>query len=187
MAAPVGGYINIYFLDGADQDGYTVSKLGAENKVGSITTVASPSDKKIGSDANGNDPLTVTINSSNEEIVYLKCGIRTAEGYKAEGNVTISFGDGTDLSKQDATKYAGLKTNICWRVAETLQELYESGLTGANIHEDLTKCASVELKGVKDTVNTIFYIMVLAVSQEEPTVDNSVKIVTTATIAATGE
>lgn len=172
MATPEGGYINIYFAD--------VTDSAPEGAI--VETAGQAGEKALSSGDATTNPLTVTINSSQGEKVFRKCGIRTANGYETVGTTTISFEGGTDLAEQNA-KYAGKTSKICWRIAATKAELEAANIDSNNVDSN-ESCMSLPLTGINDTKNTLFYIMVLSVDQENPTVDTSVKIVTTATIAA---
>lgn len=174
MASTANPYINIYFKKGTDS-----------NSEGAITeTPDLANDEFLSSDSERSNPLTVTINSSTGEAQYRKCGIRTQTGFKTTGDTVISFAGGNPIGEGDNAP----KTNLCWRIAKTREELAGSSLTNQNITTDTTTLTSLTIsEPIVSTANTLFYIMVLATENESPTVDTSVSIVTTATIAAEEE
>lgn len=172
-------FINIYFL------------AGGTNDEGAIDTTIG-TETALSSEGSQTNPLTVTINSSNNQAIYRKCGIRTTTGHETSGDVTISFTGGSQIAGQsDATK----TTHLCWRIAKTKGELETAGIdqssmltmTDPDVPANKMKLTFTEADDGKitATANKLFYIMVLAASDETPMVDRGVSIVTTATIAAT--
>lgn len=172
-------YINIYF------------KAGGENGSEEGAIQEQPGDEPaLSSDGAQSNPLTVTINSSENQVLFRKCGIRTQKGFETSGNTTIGFTGGVDLPKDSSGNPQGL-TCLCWRIAADRDTLANSGITAQNMasaQNSLDKVETLRRLVITDkieaTANKIFWIMVLAASDEQPVVDKSVSIVTTATIAA---
>lgn len=172
-------FINIYF------------KAGGENGSEEGAIQEQPGDEPaLSSDGAQSNPLTVTINSSENQALYRKCGIRTNKDYVTSGDTTISFSGGKKLPNDSNGNSPGL-TCLCWRIAATKEALEQSGITAQNMasaekSEDTVANFRrlVITEPITSTKNTLFWIMVLAASDEQPVVDKSVSIVTTATIAA---
>lgn len=197
MSDAYNRFINIYCNAG---------KTGVSAETGDFTGLTPPAndiddDEWILSSNNQNtQPLVVTINSSENQAVYRQCAIRTRKQYETSGDTVIGFTGGKDIVENDTSKGS---TIVCWRIAKFQDELENYGIdattmitrkdesdpdldpatgrTGYKLNVDRTKLKITEK--IESTKYTTFWIMVLAASDENPVIDNSVSIVTTATIA----
>lgn len=171
-------FINIYYLD-------PVEGATGDAAYGAITT-AIGAEQPLSSEGNQSKPLTVTINSSENKAVYRKCGIRTMPNFKTTGDVTIAFQSTRKIDPTNTSDSAPT-TDLCWRIGNSIEDfagIDQTTFLGDKINAARTLTINGQSEEIVATQNRLFYIMVLAASDEEPTVDRSVSIVTTATIAA---
>ena len=101
----------------------------------------------ISLDDAGNAPLSVVLDASKEETKILKCAIRCREGYRTEGETTLSFTGAT----------AGK-----WSLAAA---------------EDGTFAASLTIAESIGAGNTVFWVKATSSTDEKPGIDASVKLV----------
>lgn len=98
------------------------------------------------------DPITVSLNATNNESKKIKLAIRCESGYVTTGNTVIS--DSGD-------------TNDRWKLCLT---------------ENGTYANSITISSAIDTTNTIFWAQASSASSESPTTDRSVSLQVSTTI-----
>ena len=110
----------------------------------------------ISLDDAGNAPLSVVLDASKGETKILKCAIRCREGYRTEGETTLSFTGAT------AGKWS-LAADRNYADAKTAEVASFSGT--------LTIAESI------GAANTVFWVKACASTDEKPGIDASVKLV----------
>ncbi len=100
------------------------------------------------------EPISVSLNATNNESKKIKLAIRCESGYTTSGNTVIADSGDTDDR---------------WKLCLT---------------ENGTYTDSITISSAIGTTNTVFWAQASSASSESPTTDRSVSLQVTATIAA---